>query len=143
MLDKDFEQERDTLSLFESFDRTFLHQAALQYFNQGARVLLNLAIQDLFKRVFLLEPSRLQTLLATIHIPWSCKIFFGFISDNIPFFGSRRKSYLVLGAIIQIISMATLAMFAYESVFLAAICTFMTTLSIAFCDVVTDSILII
>jgi len=97
----------------------------------------------LFKRVFLLEPSRLQTLIATIHIPWSCKIFFGFISDNVPFLGYRRKSYLVLGALTQIVSMIFLTIFAYESVALAAICTFLTTMSIAFCDVVTDSILII
>ena len=100
-------------------------------------------MQDLFKRVFLLEPSKLQTLLATIHIPWSCKIFFGFISDNVPLFGSRSKSYLVMGALVQIISMFVLAVFAYQSVALAAICTFLTTMSIAFCDVVTDSILII
>ena len=39
--------------------------------------------------------------------------------------------------------MVILSVFAYESVALAAICTFMTTISIAFCDVVTDSILII
>ena len=90
----------------------------------------------------MLEPSKLQTLLSTIHIPWSCKIFFGFISDNVPLFGSRRKSYLVLGAIIQILSMTTLSIFAYESVALAAVCTFLTISSIAFSDVVTDSILI-
>ena len=32
------------LGFLGNFDKTFLHQAAFQYFNQGARVLLNLAI---------------------------------------------------------------------------------------------------
>mmetsp|Transcript_25699 Transcript_25699/g.34308 ORF Transcript_25699/g.34308 Transcript_25699/m.34308 type:complete len:118 (+) Transcript_25699:639-992(+) len=39
--------------------------------------------------------------------------------------------------------MIVLSVFAYDSVALAAICTFLTTMSIAFCDVVTDSILVI
>ena len=51
--------ESSLLGFMSTVDKTFLHQAAFQYFNQGARVLLNLAIQDLFKRVFMLEPSRL------------------------------------------------------------------------------------
>ena len=137
------ERADDSAGLFDSFDRTFLHQSAFQYFNQGARVLLNLAVLDLFKRVFELEPGRLQTLLAVIHIPWSCKIFFGLLSDTVPFFGSHRKSYLILGAIVQIVSMILLSVFTYQSVALAAICTFLTTASIAFCDVITDSLLVI
>lgn len=105
--------------------------------------MLNLAIQDLFKRVFELEPGKLQTLIATIQIPWSFKIIFGFISDNVPLFGSKRKSYLIVGAVVQILSMLTLAMFTESSVVLAAICTFLTMLSIAFTDVIIDSLIVI
>ena len=92
--------DNSLLGFLGNFDKTFLHQAAFQYFNQGARVLLNLAVQDLFKRVYMLEPGRLQTLLATIHIPWSCKIIFGFISDNVAICGSKRKSYLIICALL-------------------------------------------
>ena len=131
------------LSFLSNFDKTFLHQAAFQYFNQGARVLLNLAVQDLLKQVYMLEPGRLQTLLATVHIPWSCKIVFGFISDNVPICGSKRKSYLIICALLQIFSMLTLSVFTYDSVSLAATCTFLTTLSIAFSDVIVDSLIVI
>ena len=91
----------------------------------------------------MLEPSRLQTLLATIQIPWSLKIFFGFISDNVAICGSKRKSYLVIGAILQIIAMLGMTIFTYESVYLAAVCTFLTIMSIAFSDVIVDSLMII
>ena len=106
-------------------------------------MLLNLAVQDLFKRVYMLEPGKLQTLLATIQIPWSLKIVFGLISDNVPIYGSKRRSYLIIGATLQVAAMITLAFFTYESVGLAAACTFLTTLSIAFSDVVVDSIIVI
>ena len=135
--------ESSYFGFMSTVDKTFLHQAAFQYFNQGARVLLNLAIQDLFKRVFMLEPSRLQTLHATIQIPWSLKIFFGFISDNVAICGSRRKSYLIIGAILQIISMIGMTFFTYESVYFASVCTFLTIMSIAFSDVIVDSLMII
>jgi MFS-type transporter involved in bile tolerance (Atg22 family) len=100
-------------------------------------------VQDLFKTHYGLEPGRLQTLLATIQIPWSFKIIFGFISDNVAIRGSKRKSYLVIGSIIQIISMLVLAFWTYQSVWLAATCTFLTTMSIAFSDVIVDSLMVI
>ena len=82
-------------------------------------------------------------MLATIHIPWSCKIIFGFISDNVAICGSKRKSYLIICSLLQVISMLTLTFFTYDSVALAATCTFLTTLSIAFSDVIVDSLIVI
>ena len=34
--------------------------------------------------------------LTIVHIPWSFKILYGLISDNVPLFGTRRKSYLII-----------------------------------------------
>ena len=34
--------------------------------------------------------------MSIIHIPWSIKIIYGLLSDNVPLFGTRRKSYLIL-----------------------------------------------
>ena len=39
--------------------------------------------------------------------------------------------------------MITISLFTYESVALAAICTFLTTMSIAFSDVIIDSLIVI
>jgi hypothetical protein len=35
-------------------------------------------------------------LMSMIYLPWSVKILYGLLSDNLPLFGSRRKSYCVL-----------------------------------------------
>lgn len=91
----------------------------------------------------MLEPGRLQFVLATIHSPFIFKIVYGFMSDNVPIFGSKRKSYLVIAAIIQVVTMLTMTFFTYTSLLLAATCTFLTTLAVAFSDVIIDSLLVI
>ena len=72
----------------------------MHYFNQGMKILVRLAAMDLYKSVYHLEPSHIQRLGAFALLPLSIKILYGLISDNIPIFGSRRKSYLVLSALL-------------------------------------------
>lgn len=86
--------------LYETYDSTFLTMLGMQYFNQGTKVLVYLASSDLFKSQYHLDPGRVQAIQALTFLPWSLKICYGLISDNFPLFGSRRKSYLILGAII-------------------------------------------
>lgn len=81
-------------SLYEKYDATFLNLLAMQYFNHGSKVMIGLAAKDLFKAYYNLEPGHVQVLAAYIGIPWSLKILYGLISDNVPLCGSRRKSYL-------------------------------------------------
>lgn len=85
----------------------------------------------------------MQLVLATIHSPFIFKIVYGFMSDNVPLFGTKRKSYLVLCALIQVVTMLIMTLFTYNSLMLAATCTFFTTLSVAFSDVIIDSLLVI
>ncbi len=46
------------------------------------------------------EPSIQSTFLIISSIPWSLKLFFGFISDTYPIHGLKRKPYLLLGSIL-------------------------------------------
>jgi len=55
-----------------------------------------LATANLFKDYYNLDPGYVQVLSSFISFPWSVKIFYGIISDNLPIFGSRRKSYLMI-----------------------------------------------
>jgi MFS family permease len=50
------------------------------------------------------------TISAIRGLPASFKLFFGFWSDNIPFFGYRRKSYMFIGWAISSLSMLFLVM---------------------------------
>jgi len=43
--------------------------------------------------------------MSIIHIPWSIKIVYGLLSDNVPIAGSNRKSYIILMGIIQFVSL--------------------------------------
>jgi hypothetical protein len=47
-----------------------------------------------------MDPGDMQIYISIIHLPWSFKILYGLISDNLPICGTRRKSYLVLMGII-------------------------------------------
>ena len=88
------------MKLYEKYDGTFLTMLGMQYFNQGTKVLVHLASADLFKAYYHLEPGRIQTLQAFTFLPWSIKIVYGLVSDNVPICGSRRKSYLLIAAIL-------------------------------------------
>ena len=120
----------------------------MQYFNQGTKVLVYLASQDLFKAYYHMEPGRVQTIQAFTFIPWSIKIFYGLVSDNVPIMGSRRKSYLLIMACLQFASMLILGLQNYKedskgSENLAMWMLFFSNLSIAFSDVIVDSLMVI
>ena len=85
--------------LFERYDTTFVVLLGLLYFNQGLKVLSSLANSTLFKEHYKLDPGQVQILSSVISFPWSIKIVYGLISDNLPIFGSRRRSYLVIFSI--------------------------------------------
>ena len=131
------------MRLYDKFDGTFLTMLAMQYFNQGTKVLVGLATQDLFKAYYNLDPGRIQTMLAFTMLPWSLKICYGLISDNLPICGSRRKSYLVTVAILQFLTMTSLGLPWSLSESTAMWMLFLSNFSIAFSDVIVDSLLVI
>ena len=49
--------------------------------------------------------------LSAITFPWCMKILYGLISDNVPLFGTRRKSYIVIMGIVQFLSLIILYVF--------------------------------
>ena len=77
--------------------------------------MVGLATMDMFKTHFELEPGQMQSIHATVALPWSFKIVYGLISDNVPICGSRRKSYLIIFSFLQFISMIVLGFAHLES----------------------------
>lgn len=133
------------LKLYERYDATFLTMLGFQYFNQGTNVLIYRAASILFKDYYKLEPSEMQRLMSFTFLPWSIKIIFGLISDNIPLLGSRRKSYLLIMAFVQFLSMVVLGYIETKDLSEsgAAWMLFLSNLSIAFSDVIVDSLMVI
>jgi MFS family permease len=81
--------------------------------------------------------------ISIIHIPWSFKIVYGLISDNVPLFGTRRKSYLVIMGIIQFLTLFSLYAFEFEDPLVVAIMLAFASMSEAFTNVVSDAIMVI
>ena len=46
------------------------------------------------------DPANMAAYNMLIALPWSLKIFYGIISDNIPIFGLKRKPYLIFFALV-------------------------------------------
>ena len=131
------------LDLYDKYDSTFLTMLGMQYFNQGSKTLVTLASSDLFKAYYGLEPSYVQSIMATIMLPWSIKLLYGLISDNFVICGSRRKSYLLIGALTQFLSMIALAFNSTGNLHFTIACLFLSNLSVAFSDVIVDSLMVI
>ena len=97
-----------TIKLYEKYDNTLLTVVGIVYFNQGMKVLVSLAVADLFKAYYHEEPGHVQALISFSMIPWSIKLLYGLISDNVPILGSRRKSYLLIMSFAQFLSMGVI-----------------------------------
>jgi hypothetical protein len=51
------------------YPRSLLFSIAAQYFNEGLNLMRTLCMKDLYKRVYLVEPSTLQTYSYLIQAP--------------------------------------------------------------------------
>lgn len=68
---------------------------SLVYLVQGLLGLSRLAVFTFFKDDLELEPVTVGILTGLTAAPWVIKPLYGFLSDAVPLFGYRRRSYLV------------------------------------------------
>jgi Na+/melibiose symporter-like transporter len=78
-----------------------------------------------------------------ISLPWSLKIFFGLISDNVKLCGRKRKPYLIFFGLIQTVTMFILFQVEFSSPMAVTMLLFTASFSMAFCAVVVDAILVV
>jgi len=119
----------------------FTYTAMTVYFVQGSLGLAALARTFYFKDTLGLSPAEVAALQGITTLPWVIKPVYGFLSDGLPLFGYRRKSYLMLAGVIGFASwcaLATVVHSAPEAVFFST-CT---SLGVAISDVVIDSLVV-
>lgn len=102
-----------------------------------------LAVKDYYKEYLGLDPGEMQIYISIIHIPWSFKILYGLISDNVPIFGTRRKSWLIIMGILQFVTIFSLALTEPKDPLAVALILAAASLSEAFVNVVSDAIMVI
>ncbi|XVF63088.1 hypothetical protein PTKIN_Ptkin09bG0060800 [Pterospermum kingtungense] len=114
---------------------------AMVYFVQGVLGLSRLAVSFYLKDDLHLDPAETAVISGFSALPWLVKPLYGFISDSVPLFGYRRRSYLVLSGLLGAFSWSLMATFV-DSKYDAAFCILLGSLSVAFSDVVVDSMVV-
>ncbi|CAI9265084.1 unnamed protein product [Lactuca saligna] len=114
---------------------------AMVYFVQGVLGLSRLAVSFYLKDDLHLDPAETAVITGFSALPWLIKPVYGFISDSVPLFGYRRRSYLVLSGLLGALSWSLMAGFV-DGKYGAALCILLGSLSVAFSDVVVDSMVV-
>lgn len=78
------------------------------YFVEGALGLARLAQTFYLKDTLHLGPAELSALTGLFTLPWTIKPLYGFLSDGLPLFGYRRRSYLILCGVMGALSYTAL-----------------------------------
>ncbi|CAI5745991.1 unnamed protein product [Peronospora destructor] len=122
------------------FGDGLLLQIFFVYFTQGVRsTLCSLGTSYYLNETLALVPAQSESLRATAAIPWIIKPLYGMLSDSVPIWGTRRKSYLLIFSAISAAAYFALSfpglITTYESALVALV---IASLGIAFCDVVID-----
>lgn len=79
------------------------------YFAYGALGLIDISRDFWVKESLHLSPADLASLGVWLGLPWTIKMVFGQLVDSLPFLGSQRRSYLVLGAGLMAAGLVVLA----------------------------------
>jgi MFS-type transporter involved in bile tolerance (Atg22 family) len=83
-----------------------------------------------------------SVVIGLLHLPWALKICFGFITDSLPIYGYRRKSYFMIGWGLYVLCNCLLATVNEPSLPILACGIFLMTSSFVQADVCTDAILV-
>lgn len=116
------------------------------YFAQGMSGnpgIFNISLQFLLKDKLLLTAAQMAYFFAIMKFAWNIKPAYGIISDFVPIFGYRRKSYLMLTsalAFLGIVAVALLPELSYNGLLIPLI---FCSLGLAFSDVLCDALMVI
>lgn len=128
------------VGLCRKFDTGFVVLLAVQNLNQGLWQMVLLASQDYFKQYLKLDPGVMAGYMSLISVTWSIKILYGLISDNLPMAGTKRKSYVILMGFLQFVSLLSVYAFEITHGLSVAILLSISSMCIAFINVVVDAI---
>lgn len=111
------------------------------YFIQGALSMSRLAVSFYLKDDLALTPASVASLTALAGLPWVLKPVYGFLSDSVPVYRSRRRAYLALSGALGALAWLKLAS-GVDSTSGALIAMICASLSVAVSDVVADGLVV-
>lgn len=81
----------------------------LVYFAYGALGLIDVSRDMWIKESLTLSPAQLASIGVWLALPWSIKMVFGQLADSMPLFGSQRRAYVLIGALLIATGLIVLA----------------------------------
>ena len=113
------------------------------YINGGFKVLYTVALMEILRVTYGLNPDELQVAEAFMLFPWDFKILYGIICDTLSlprFEKAPKRGYIILFSIIQFVCLFLSGAFVFEKSVTLINMFFISSLSGAFMDVVIDGI---
>lgn len=90
-----------------------------------------------------MDPGDMTKYMSIVHLPWSIKLVYGLISDNVPILGSRRKAYIIIMGFLQFVALI-MAFGLHKATNLGvAVCLCLAALSEAFVNTVCEAMMCI
>lgn len=102
--------------------------------------LISFPVSYFFKETVGLDAAQVTQYLAILALPWAIKPAFGLLSDLVPFYGYRRKSYLILMSALSIAGFLWLSAIIDPPAIVFAL--FLVSMSSAFSDVLVDALMV-
>lgn len=130
-----------------SIARSLVLVFAVLYFVQGVAEptegLLAQPVRSLL-RSWDMNAGEIATFMFLVSMPWNLKLAFGLLTDFVPVFRLRRKSYLIISASITLVGMTAAALYPlpHGATTTLVLLVLLATFGIAFSDVVTDAYMV-
>ncbi|KAL3141007.1 hypothetical protein ABBQ32_005521 [Trebouxia sp. C0010 RCD-2024] len=135
------EMQKSSFTVFGLQPSPELLSISMVYFVQGILGLARLAISFFYKDEFHLDPATVAIVTGLGAAPWVVKPVYGFLSDTVPIFGYRRRSYLIICGLLGTVSWTALATIV-STPSMAVAMVVLGSLGTACSDVVVDSIVV-
>lgn len=130
-------------TIYTRFDPPFITFFMFENFHHGLWIMVILSVKDYFKAYLGLDPGEMQIYMSLISLPWSLKILYGLISDNVPICGTRRKSWLIIMGLIETTALFILFFTLPEDPIIVTLLLMVASMAIAFINVVSNAIMVI
>src|SRR3989449_3762832 len=112
------------------------------YFSQGMYHVSDQMVTLTLKEQFGLSAAQVANFGWIILIPWVIKPVYGLLSDSVPLFGRRRKSYFLLSCTLATVAALALSVMGVPTYWRMALLITVMSLGLAFTDVLTDAMMV-
>lgn len=110
-------------------------------FYVGSAFFYDLPVMFFLKDELNSQPGIYSEINALSYLPWAVKTLFGFLTDGVPIFGTRRKGYLIINSLLSIL-LWLIFTFHNNSIKETNLLLFIFNIILAFTSVIADAVVV-